>query len=233
MAVIAFVLVVVWRIGDIQFVEGGMWREMAEEIGLDYKTIKATRGSIYADGNDLLATSLPFYKVSFDPSLADDNTFKSGIDSLSHLLSNFFRDHSSEVYRKRISEARQSRRRFMVINNDLINYQQKQMMESWPIFRQGRMIGGVIFDKEDKRHIPFNTLAQRTIGYVKDNNVGVGIEMSYNNWLSGQDGKGLYQKVAGGNWKPLNAASDVKPRDGYDVYTTIDINILDVAQKGL
>ena len=63
LAVIAFVLVVVWRIGDIQFVEGGMWREMAEEIGLDYKTIKATRGSIYADGNDLLATSLPFYKV--------------------------------------------------------------------------------------------------------------------------------------------------------------------------
>lgn len=233
MAVIAFVLVVVWRIGDIQFVEGGMWREMAEEIGLDYKTIKATRGSIYANGNDLLATSLPFYKVSFDPSLADDKTFKSGIDSLSRFLSNFFQDQSSAVYKKRISEARQSRKRFMVINNDLINYQQKQLMEGWPIFRQGRMIGGVIFDKVDKRHIPFKSLAQRTIGYVKDDNVGVGIEMSYNDWLSGQDGKGLYQKVAGGNWKPLNAASDVKPHDGYDVYTTIDINIQDVAQNAL
>ncbi|MFT6829089.1 MAG: cell division protein FtsI (penicillin-binding protein 3), partial [Roseivirga sp.] len=233
LAVIAFVLVVVWRIGDIQFVEGGMWREMAEEIGLDYKTIKATRGSIYANGNDLLATSLPFYKVSFDPSLADDKTFKSGIDSLSRFLSNFFQDQSSAVYRKRISEARQSRKRFMVINNDLINYQQKQLMESWPIFRQGRMIGGVIFDKVDERHRPFKTLAQRTIGYVKDDNVGVGIEMSYNDWLSGQDGKGLYQKVAGGNWKPLNAASDVKPQDGYDVYTTIDINIQDVAQNAL
>jgi cell division protein FtsI (penicillin-binding protein 3) len=233
LAVIAFVLVVVWRIGDIQFVEGGMWREMAEEIGLDYKTIKATRGSIYANGNDLLATSLPFYKVSFDPSLADDKTFKSGIDSLSRFLSNFFQDQSSAVYKKRISEARQSRKRFMVINNDLINYQQKQLMEGWPIFRQGRMIGGVIFDKVDKRHIPFKSLAQRTIGYVKDDNVGVGIEMSYNDWLSGQDGKGLYQKVAGGNWKPLNAASDVKPHDGYDVYTTIDINIQDVAQNAL
>jgi cell division protein FtsI (penicillin-binding protein 3) len=233
LAVIAFVLVVVWRIGDIQFVEGGMWREMAEEIGLDYKTIKATRGSIYANGNDLLATSLPFYRVSFDPSLADDKTFKSGIDSLSRFLSNFFQDESSAVYRKRISEARQSRKRFMVINNDLINYQQKQLMESWPIFRQGRMIGGVIFDKVDERHRPFKTLAQRTIGYVKDDNVGVGIEMSYNDWLSGQDGKGLYQKVAGGNWKPLNAASDVKPHDGYDVYTTIDINIQDVAQNAL
>ena len=233
LAVIAFVLVVVWRIGDIQFVEGGMWREMAEEICLDYKTIKATRGSIYADGNDLLATSLPFYKVSFDPSLADDKTFKSGIDSLSHLLSKFFRDHSAEVYRKRISEARQSRKRFMVINNNLINYQQKQLMENWPIFREGRMIGGVIFDKVDKRHIPFKTLAQRTIGYVNEDNNGVGIEMSYNNWLSGQDGKGLYQKVAGGNWKPLNVASDVKPRDGYDVYTTIDINLQDVAQNAL
>lgn len=232
LAVIAFVLVVIWRIADIQFVEGNQWRKEAEEIGLDYKTIKATRGSIYADHNDLLATSLPFYKVAFDPSLADENTFKEGIDSLSHLLSNFFRDLSKDEYRKRISEARQSRRRYIVLSNRTINYQQKAEMETWPIFRKGQMIGGVIFDKVDRRHLPFKRLAQRTIGYMKED-VGVGIEMSYNDYLSGRDGRGLYQKVAGGNWKPVDAASDVKPHDGYDVHTTIDINLQDVAQNAL
>jgi cell division protein FtsI (penicillin-binding protein 3) len=234
LAVIAFVLVVVWRIADIQFIEGNVWREMAEEIGLDYKTIKATRGSIYAEGNDLLATSLPFYKVSLDPSLADEKTFKSGIDSLSHLLSNFFRDQSAAVYKKRISEARQSRKRYLVINNQFINYQDKALMENWPIFRQGQMIGGVIFEKRDERHRPFKSLAQRTIGGLNtDGEATVGIEKSFDGFLAGQDGKGLYQKVAGGNWKPLNAASDVKPRDGLDVYTTIDINLQDVAQNAL
>ena len=102
LAVVVFVLAVVYRIADVQFVEGDQWRQKAEQIGLDYKTIKATRGSIYASGNDLLATSLPFYKVAFDPSLANDEIFKSGIDSLSHLMSKFFRDHSSEYYRKNL-----------------------------------------------------------------------------------------------------------------------------------
>tara|TARA_R110000823_G_C15953038_1_gene502651 strand:+ start:63226 stop:65331 length:2106 start_codon:yes stop_codon:yes gene_type:complete len=234
LAVIAFVLVVIYRIADIQFVEGDMWRKEAQEIGLDYKTIKATRGSIYADGNDLMATSLPFYKIAFDPSLANDNTFKTGIDSLSLLLSKFFRDRSPDDYRKRISEARQSRKRYLVLNSRLINYQDKAMMEKWPIFREGQMIGGVIFDKEDRRHRPFKALAQRTIGGLNIDGVAtVGIEKSYDQFLAGQDGKGLYQRIAGGNWMPVNVASDVKPRNGYDVYTTIDINLQDVAQNSL
>ncbi|WP_323757806.1 penicillin-binding protein [Roseivirga sp.] len=234
LAVIAFVLVVIYRIADIQFVQGDEWRKEAQEIGLDYKTIKATRGSIYADGNDLMATSLPFYKIALDPSLANDNTFKTGIDSLSLLLSKFFRDRSPGEYRKKISEARQSRKRYLVLNNNLINYQNKEMMEKWPIFREGQMIGGVIFDKFDERHRPFKTLAQRTIGGVnKDGEATVGIEKSYDQFLAGQDGKGLYQRIAGGNWMPVNVASDVKPRNGYDVFTTIDINLQDVAQNSL
>jgi cell division protein FtsI (penicillin-binding protein 3) len=233
LAVVVFVLAVVYRIADIQFVEGDQWRQKAEQIGLDYKTIKATRGSIYASGNDLLATSLPFYKVAFDPSLANDEIFKSGIDSLSLLMSKFFRDHSIEYYRKRISEARASGSRYMIIDRDLINYQEKEMLSEWPIFRRGQMRGGVIFHKEDKRHRPFRSLAQRTIGSINEDNVGAGIERSFNDYLAGREGKGLFQRVAGGNWKPLNAANDVKPMDGLDVHTTIDINLQDVAQNAL
>ena len=39
--------------------------------------------------------------------------------------------------------------------------------------------------------------------------------------------------MAGGNYKPVNASSDIKPVDGYDVHTTIDINLQDVAQNAL
>ena len=63
--------------------------------------------------------------------------------------------------------------------------------------------------------------------------VGVGVERSFNHYLSGKNGEGLYQKVAGGNWKPVNASSDVRPVDGYDVHTTIDINLQDVAHNAL
>ncbi len=233
LAVVIFVLAVIYRMVDIQVVNGDKWRDLAAQYSLDYKKIKATRGSIYADGNDLLATSLPFYKLAFDPLLVDNETFTSNIDSLSLLLSKHFGDRSSAEYKKKISEARQSRKRYVVLNSKSVNYTEKQEMSEWPIFRLGQMRGGVIFQKEDRRHKPFRSLAERTIGYLNEDNVGVGVERSFNHYLSGKDGEGLFQKVAGGNWKPVNASSDVRPVDGYDVHTTIDINLQDVAQNAL
>ena len=232
LAVVVFVLAVIYRMVDIQYVEGEHWRQMAKDIGMTYKTIKATRGSIYASGNDLLATSLPFYQVAFDPSLADEDLFKDNIDSLSHLLSSFYRDRTPNQYKEWISKARMSGREYMLINKRLINYQQKQQMETWPLFREGRYTGGVIFGKRDERHNPFKSLAKRTVGYLKED-VGAGIEYSFNDYLAGRDGEGLYKRVAGNNWMPVNASSDIKPVDGYDIHTTIDINLQDVAQNAL
>lgn len=230
---VLFVLAVVYRLGHIQFVEGERWIQLAEKSKLDYKKIKATRGSIYAAGNDLLATSLPFYKVAFDPTVADEETFTSKLDSLSHLLSAFYGDYSSEYYKKKISVARQDKNQYLVLNRKAVNYQEKQEMMAWPIFRMGQNVGGVIFEKIDKRHRPFRSLAQRTIGYINEDNVGAGIERSFNDYLAGRDGEGLFQRVAGGNWKPVNVSSDVRPVDGYDIHTTIDINLQDVAQNAL
>lgn len=55
-----FVMVVIYRLVDIQLVDGDHWRQRAEEMSFEYKTIEATRGNIYADNAELLATSLPF-----------------------------------------------------------------------------------------------------------------------------------------------------------------------------
>lgn len=231
---VLFVLAVVYKLVEVQMIDGDHWREMAQQSSLDYKTIKATRGNIYADGGDLLATSLPFYKLAFDPSLVDDKTFTSKIDSLSYLLSKFFRDHSSDYYKKKISEARQMKSRYLVLNRELVNYQDRLEMLQWPIFRKGQMRGGVIFEKEDERHRPFRSLAQRTVGSLDNEDRGlVGVEASFEDYLAGKNGEGLFQRVAGGNWKPVNASTDVRPIDGYDVHTTIDINLQDVAQNAL
>lgn len=231
---VVFVLAVVYKLVEVQMIEGDHWRSLAEQSSLDYKTIKATRGNIYADGDDLLATSLPFYQLAFDPSLVSDEIFTSKIDSLSTLLSKFFRDHSSEYYKKKISEARQMKSRYLVLNRREVNYREKHEMLEWPIFRRGQMRGGVIFQKKDERYKPFKGLAQRTIGSLDSEKEGLsGIEASFNDYLAGVDGEGLYQRVAGGNWKPVNASTDVRPIDGYDIHTTIDINLQDVAQDAL
>jgi cell division protein FtsI (penicillin-binding protein 3) len=58
----------------------------------------------------------------------------------------------------------------------------------WPIFREGRLGGGAIFEKIDIRYRPFSNLSRRTIGFVNENDKGVGLEYSFNKQLGGQDG---------------------------------------------
>jgi len=232
-AVFIFGLVIIYKIGDIQFIQGDKWSAMAERIGLQYRTVKATRGNILSDNGSLLATSLPFYKVAFDPSRASNKEYSDGIDSLSFLLAKMYGDKSSREYKRRINDARVSGRRYIIINRKQINYQQKKEMAQWPIFRKGRMKGGVIFEKSEKRFQPFTYLANRTIGYVNSNNQGAGLEYSFNADLSGSDGRALYQKVAGGNWKPVYDGNEVRPVDGFDLETTIDINLQDITQDAL
>lgn len=209
------------------------WAKMGEEIDLDYRVIKATRGNIYSDNGSLLATSLPSYKIAFDPTIVEDKVYKKGIDSLAYLLSRHFKDNSSQYYKRKINDARLAGRQYVVLNRKLVKYQEKKEMSKWPIFREGRNKGGVIFEKIDRRYRPFSYLGYRTIGYVNDNQDGAGIEYSFNKYLAGTDGKGLYQKMAGGSWRPLHDGAAIRPVEGYDIHTTINVNIQDVTESAL
>lgn len=231
--VLIFALAIVGKTLHIQFVEGDKWEAISEQITFDYKKVKATRGNIYSDNGSLLATSLPFYKVAMDPRLASDKIFNQGIDSLAMLLANYYRDKSATDYKRMIQDARATNRQYMVLNRKQINYQTKKKMSSWPIFREGRYRGGVLFEKIDVRYRPFSNLSRRTVGFVNENGNGAGLEYSFNDALGGQDGEALFQKIAGGTWKPVFDANNVKSVDGLDVQTTIDINVQDVAETAL
>src|SRR5687767_6256605 len=229
----AFAIAVIVKTGHIQTVEGKKWAEMGARISFANKTIKATRGSIYSDNGSLLATSLPFYKVAFDATLPKDEVFNAGLDSLGYKLSRFYGDKSATDYKRMLQDARAAGKQYLVLNRKKIDYQDKKMMASWPIFRQGRLSGGLIFEKVDERYRPFSNLSQRTIGFMNENNKGAGLEFSFNDQLNGQDGSGYYQKIAGGTWMPIFDANNVKAIDGLDIQTTLDINLQDVAETAL
>ncbi len=202
LCVMVFAVCVAAKISHIQFVDGDKWEKMSEEINFDYKKIKATRGNIYSDNGSLLATSLPFYKVAIDPTLAKSEIFKSGIDSLAMMLSRYYKDKSTAEYKQLIKDARVAGKQYVVVNRKQINYQAKKEMMRWPIFREGRYRGGVIFEKIDVRYRPFSNLSRRTVGFVNEDGKGAGLEYSFDDVLSGQDGEALFQKIAGSTWKP-------------------------------
>ncbi|MEQ9100205.1 MAG: penicillin-binding protein [Imperialibacter sp.] len=231
--VVLFAGAVVYRIFYLQRIQGDKWNKMAEQISLRYLPVKATRGNIYSDNGSLLATSLPFFKVAFDPSQPSDELLKKNLDSLAYLLSKTFKDNSAKEYRRRILEARKDKRQYLLLSRAEINYQQKKKIQEWPIFREGRNRGGIIFEKVEKRYHPFSTLGYRTIGSVDETEKGtVGLEYSFNNQLGGIDGKALFQKMAG-SWRPVFDGTEVKAKDGLDIETTIDVNLQDMAESAL
>jgi len=233
LAVLLFALAISYRIGVIQLKEGDKWNKLAAEIGLQYKSVAATRGNILSDNGSLLATSIPFYRLAMDPSRPSESLFTQYIDTLATLVSRYFKEGSKTYYKNKIVDARSSGRRYILLSRQLIDYQVKKRISQWPIFNLGRMKGGVLFEKIDKRFRPFNYLAQRTIGFVNENGNGAGLEYSFNANLAGSPGKSLYQKTIGGNWKPIPDASSVRPVNGYDLVTTIDINLQDVTESAL
>jgi len=222
-----------YKVAVVQLIEGEKWKQKAEQVNFQYREVAATRGNIYAADGSLLATSLPFYQVAIDPTVVDEDDFTSGIDSLVNKLSTFYQDKSPSEYKRLILEARANNKRYLMLNRRQIGYQEMQQMSNWPIFNLGRVNGGIIFEKIERRFQPFSSLASRTLGTLNADGVGSGLEYSFNSYLKGQNGKALFQRLAGEVWKPLYDVDDIKPLNGYDITTTLDVTIQDVAEAAL
>jgi cell division protein FtsI (penicillin-binding protein 3) len=202
------------------------------------RIIDATRGNIYAsDGQSLLATSIPKYQVVIDPYQSKKELFESSIDSLSILLSAYFQDYSYFEYKEKISKARKAKTRYMLLGGSRkLDHVEKEKIHKFPLFREGPNKGGGRFEIEEYRFLPFDNLAMRTIGKLdrKTKKIGdFGIEASFENYLRGKDGKGFYERLAGGYQKPVNLESDINSEPGWDVVTTLDVNFQDIIESSL
>jgi cell division protein FtsI (penicillin-binding protein 3) len=218
----------------IQFVEGSFWREKAENLTTVYRDIDAVRGNIYSDDGSMLATSVPIYEVRMDLN-ADgltDETFNENIDSLSIKLSELFKDQSPLEWKRQLVAGRQNGERYHLIKRRVKFHQMKALRE-FPIFKLGKFKGGLIVLQQNRRERPFRMLAARTIGYDREGVAPVGLEGAYRKELAGVSGKRLMQKISGGLWMPINDENEIEPMDGYDIHTTINLNIQDVAENAL
>ena len=228
-----FALAIVYRIVVIQFKEGDMWKAKAEAFTTKVEDMEAVRGNIFDANGALLATSLPYYEVAVDinaPSITD-KLFNASKDSLALSLSNLFGDKSEREYSKILRTARKNKDRYVVLKRN-VSYKDLQTLKTFPIFRKGKR-GGLVTLQTNRRERPFQMLAARTIGMARAGIKPVGLEGAFDSILTGVSGKRLMQKIAGDVWRPINDENEVEPKDGSDLYTTIDINLQDVATHAL
>lgn len=233
---ILFVLVI-YKIVQIQFFERNEWMKLAEKQKISDITVRPKRGNIFASDGRLLASSIPTYYVYMDlrvPALIKDDgkLFYENLDSLSLSLSIFFGDKSKVQYKNILLKAFREQDGNLLLHPKRISFAQLKELRKLPLYSLGRNRSG-LFTREFVRRVkPFGSLASRTIGDVYADEVKggrSGIEGSFNEQLLGIPGVSTRQKVAN---KYIETV-EVEPIDGLDIYTTLDIEIQDIAEKAL
>jgi len=235
-------LMIVLRVAGLQL-NSSYWSERELEEGqISVKKLVADRGNILDENGTIMATSIPFYKIALDPSIIDTTKWDNFSDSLQHLsnlMAETFLDFEEDslahirVYQK-VRKAMAEGDRHVYLLRKKINFQELQMCKSWPILRRGRWEAGLVVEKfQNERFYPFKDLARITLGKLADDTLGIrGIEHSFNKELRGRDGYVLAQEVRG-SYLPLDQFGEVRATDGYDITTTLDVDLQDVVESAL
>lgn len=222
--------IVAGQLVNIQFKEGSKYKVLSEETTLRRDTLKGERGNVYAKDGSLLATSMSKYEVRMDLVTVSDKLFDNNVDALSDSLAKFENKSKAEV-KNRLVKARSRKSRYLLIARNL-GYRDYTRLKSFPIFNKGLYRGGFISLRTRVRARPIGGVAARTVGY-DDYRGHVGIEGAYRHYLRGEDGWRLEQKIAKGQWKPVQNSNEKDPVDGRDVVTTMDVSIQDITHHAL
>ena len=223
------------KLTNIQWVEGDYYRKLAKERTVRNFIIPANKGNIYSADGSLLATSIPKYTIRFDAMAPKSEAFEKNVKSLADSLGVLL-GKSSSTFLSDLRKARATKNRYFLVARD-VSYTQYSKIKSYPLFNSGAYKGGIIIEQKTVREHPIGKIAERTIGYERLTPAGIedgkGIEWAFRKYLNGKDGKILKQKIAKGQWKPIRDVNEVDPQDGYDVISTIDVYIQDIAHHAL
>jgi cell division protein FtsI (penicillin-binding protein 3) len=187
------------------------------------------------DRNEVpLITSVTFYDIYMDPTVVEEKLFDAKVSELAQGLHGLYPENSSRSYEEKIRKARANGVRYLLIRRKVTNYERKRLRKL-PIFDLGQMKGGIIDNVETiLRKKPNGNLLNRTLGYYKDLDgkpFRVGIEGAYYEYLKGEDGKEVEQRISSG-WKKTGKVLK-EAIEGADVISTIDKEIQEVAHSEL
>ncbi|MCO6460209.1 MAG: transpeptidase family protein [Saprospiraceae bacterium] len=243
-------VIIIAQVINIGVVKGEHYRELGKRQSVKAIAIEADRGKIIADNGELLATSMPFYDVYFDPTASRQyvnemkekdprfmkkvgDIFAKNIDSLSYCISKYLIPNLTPIEVKQwLVRKRNQNERFLCLAKGISHIKMKQVKE-FPLFRLGRNKSGIIFERKFKRIRPYGDLALRTVGYNRDNAPSIGLEAAYDDELKGEEGNRMVQFISKTKYVPINDLTEIEPENGNDVMTTINVQIQDIAQEAL
>jgi len=201
------------RLGYLMIFKSEDYAARAKALHERERAIKAKRGNIYDANGVLLATNKPVCTISVIHAQITDP--ERVIQVLSKELG-----LSEERVRKRVEKVSSIERIKSNVDKEIADRIREYDLD------------GVMVDEDYKRYYPYDSLASKVIGFTGSDNQGViGLEVKYDKYLKGIDGRILTLTTAYGI-EIKNAAEDrIEPQAGNDLYLSLDINIQKYAEQ--
>lgn len=223
------------------------WDQVASRLKRDSVSVKPGRGNILSCDGQLMASSIPEYKVFMDfqagtedsiGSHKRDSVWTEKIDSICDGLHRIFPSKPASAFKAHLLKGR----RKVLKNGSVgarhwpvwpyrIDYNTFCEIRKLPVFSEPVYRGGFHWEEFNARRRPFGSLAQRTVGdmFGAKDSAKYGLELSYDSILRGTNGLMHRRKV-------LNKYMDIpvqSPVDGCDIVTTIDVGMQDLAERAV
>lgn len=226
---------IIGRVAQIQWVQGEKWRSRGNDLIIRAQKVEAEMGSILSEGDVILASSTARFEVRVDlvSSAMRPEDFNSHVDSLGWYLSKYVDSGKSPAeWTRQLRVGRKKGKRNFLITKDA-DYEDLQRIKSFPLFRLGKYKGGLCIFEHMNRARNFGPLARRTIGVYREGQPSFGLEATYKDVLIGESGMRMMQVLPGNVRLPLHDLTEISPKPGKDIVTTLDMGMQDMADKVL
>ena len=206
---ILFFLIIIFKVFYIQVFKYDKLKNLASDLWSRELPIEGDRGLIYDRNFDILASNLTTTSLVLIPNQIKDKEYAS--KELANLLNVSVEEMKKHVYKKTsIERVHPEGRKLSFEVADKIS---------------SLNIDGVYLVKESKRIYPYDNNLSHVLGYVGIDNQGLsGLELKYNEYLTGKSGSIKYFSDAKGNKLDLNEIYEV-PTDGMNIMLTINNDI--------
>ena len=223
------------------------WTQVASRLKRDSVSVKPTRGNILSCDGQLMAGSIPEYKVfmDFQAGITDstgthqrDSVWAEKIDTICYELNQIFPSKSAAEFKTHLLAGKHKvmkngtvGARHWAIWPRRVDYNTFCEIRKLPIFKEPIYKGGFHWEEYNARNHPFGTLAKRTVGdmFGAKDSAKNGLEQAFDTELRGTNGLMHRRKV-------LSKYLDIpvlSPIDGADIVTTIDVSMQDLAERAL
>lgn len=224
-----FVLLIV-RLGFLQFVKGSYLKERAYRQQSINQIISPKRGSIYDSTGIILATSASVDTITINPAkieVSDDASKTQALkEKVSKALSDIFELDYEETLAKVASTAQ--------VETIVKKVEQDKVDELKTWMKENKISIGINIDEDSKRYYPYNTVLSQVLGACGSDNQGLsGIEYEWDSVLSGTPGKIVSSQSASQQEIPNAQETYIAAENGSDLTLTIDFNIQTIVEKYL